>query len=860
MGSSSYSSKAATFSARTGVSYQRQITGLDGPSASVSFGNSFPQPEDIGDDRSGELDSTEGEQEQGGIAAADAVINELEAQSTTVDDGVGTSASPEEQDVSHRKQRQRRTNKSLFVSEDLSTQPSISSFVTAPLRPRKTFKSRLTSISSGKNPHASSFVTAKETPTPRRTSTNDTQGERVEQAPSVRLEADDYTVTPRSTELPTSSSAILEGTDSTARLLPPFRVGPSTATSPDILARDTERNTETAPPGSRPNKSGLVRFNLSNKPGKSDGRTAAKVGQVGRQRIWKRFQRGQSHPGEIVKMERMLVRVDTTMQELPEDYDENDSLKTEARTVEKWREYIVVCRESANEDAQFFIQMYKTRVIPAKEQTHVQKRSTHEIPLAQKTTHVNLYSSLDKTLVLWMPRKVGTMMFILRTRSAASAVEWYTFIRHSLGWQRPTDLQVNVPDLSVTLQLENPFGKLEASMKAAQLGKVDDTTITRTEEAEKAIASTVIQRSLKMLENNHEWADVLEAWLEKEKIGLAWKRYDRLEWVHGANEQRMFGTMAMQRTHELELRPKDHYPTETRTKKESLMEPAPVEGFLIRLTSQKGQVRRMGKMYFKRLYFATHDQFLCYCRPVKALPPPPPTLSLPDNPKVPSASDIVENTPLIFAVNPYPNEDGEIEWMRKGSPSVRQRHDEDAYKESERKTNTMLNAEGYINLSHVVRVQNIQRGNSPADANVDQGPDVDFHQEVEDTTRDDGTTGQFDDDRTFELVLKNKLVIRLQAYNTETKKEWMHCLRKLVRYWKLRLADDMTLYKTVRGLNLKRLEIDEEMEAHLGQFGRKWEVTRSIASPKLFNMCGISYCRAITVCTRAPSSISLLRE
>ena len=72
-------------------------------------------------------------------------------------------------------------------------------------------------------------------------------------------------------------------------------------------------------------------------------------------------------------------------------------------------------------------------------------------------------------------------------------------------------------------------------------------------------------------------------------------------------------------------------------------------------------------------------------------------------------------------------------------------------------------------------------------------------------------------------------------------------MRTLVHYWKLRLANDVEMLKTVRALNLNRLEIDEETEAYLGQFGSKWEVTRSVASPKLSNVGGIACCRAITV-------------
>jgi hypothetical protein len=61
-------------------------------------------------------------------------------------------------------------------------------------------------------------------------------------------------------------------------------------------------------------------------------------------------------------MERMLIRVDATANDVPDDYDENGNQKIESRTIEKWREYMVVCRQSISEDADFVLQMYKTRV------------------------------------------------------------------------------------------------------------------------------------------------------------------------------------------------------------------------------------------------------------------------------------------------------------------------------------------------------------------------------------------------------------------------------------------------------------------------------------------------------------------
>ena len=827
---------------------------------SATFSRSFPQPDEI-DEEPEQEDTTpsEDEHEEAEYEEEREGMSQLEAQSTAVETGNSSPEVHSSNEEPHTPVKRRPTFKDRLSPGQSKHKPSTSSFVTAPTRPRRALKSSKPSLSPVKSPPAASFITAKENQTPRKqTPRKPVENVRKTELTNTTKSFDSNQTqqgwspeTPRSVNFPPSShvDTVNQATDpsSTDALIPHGTFGPPSGTSPILGAKVSSQTGQE--PVQQATAGGMVRFNLADQVERKDTRTTFDAKKLGPQRSWKRLRKDQSRPGEIVKMEKMLVRVDSTMQELPPDYDENDSLKTSARTVEKWKEFVVVCRESTTDDADFSIQLYQTRVIPSKEETRVQTHSKHEIPLARKTTHVNLYSSLDKTVVIWVPWKAGTMMYILRTHSAASAVEWYTFIRRSLGEHRVTSLQVNVPDLSVTLKLDNPFDELEASISAARSDDVDEAAMKKTMEAEKAVASTIIRRSLDMLGNNPEWSSVLEAWLEKEKVGLAWKRYDRLEWVHGANEQKMYGTLAMQRTHELELRPKDHYLTSVKPRsEEAIDEPAPIEGFLIRLTSQKGNIRRLGKMYFKRLYFTAHNQFLCYCRPAKALPPPPPPkLSLSGNAKVPSASEIVHNTPLIYAVNPYPNKDGEIEWLHQGNAASKRRHDEDAYKEAERNTNTMLQAEGYINLSHIVRVQSAQRGNSVADENVGHGEDVDFHEEVEDTGRDDGKTDQFDDARTFELVMKNKLVIRLQAYNETTKKEWIHRLRKLVRYWKARLAADVDLYKTVRGENLKQLDVDEESEAYIGQFGSKWEVTRSVASPKLFNMCGLSSCRAITV-------------
>ena len=563
----------------------------------------------------------------------------------------------------------------------------------------------------------------------------------------------------------------------------------------------------------------------------------------------KRFRRSTLQAGQIIKMERMLVRVDLASTQFPEEFDENEGMKTEVRTLERWREFMVVVRKSkAENEEDFRLQLYKTRVIPEIDDENATKKPTREVRLDRKTARVNLYSSLDKSVVVWHPYHTGTRTIIMRPRSNAHSVEWYTFLRESLGWRRPVTLDVDVPDLNVTLKLQRPFEDLEpAGLEDVDVG----SAIAKAVAAEQAVAGKIVSQCLDMLKGDPEWSGVLEQWSETSQIGLAWKRYDRLEWIHGENEQKMYGSMAMQQSHDLELRPKQHYPTTTFGKKGVMHEePAPVEGFLIRLTSQKGTHQRMGKAYFKRLYFSTQNQFLVFNRPAKATPPHPPRLATINSKNVPSAHEIVEASPTMFEIDPFVlsgEESKSISWLESGNRDNVNRHDREALEEARRNLANLAACDGYIDLCRVHKVRQIQWGAHPVDENLSSGSDVDFHQSVSDTRQEDGTIKSIDDGRVFELLLDNGLIVRLQAYDKKTRDEWISRLRKLVKYWKLRTTADMDLFKSVRQTNLSALNIDEEMEALIGQFARKWEVRRSEASLQIYHMCGIGACRSISL-------------
>ena len=595
--------------------------------------------------------------------------------------------------------------------------------------------------------------------------------------------------------------------------------------------------------GVQPVTTGLVRFNIPNELVDKGQRAKGRVAEATSEASFQISRKAEAEPGQLLKAERMLVRVDATKHELPDNYSENDSLKAETTTVEKWREFIVTCRRSSEEKTEFVIQMNKTRVIPMLDKEHRSKKSAHSINLLQKVTKVNMFSSLDKTIVIWMPRGKETRIYLLRPRSSASSVEWFTFLNFILGWQNPSRLTVHVPDLDVNLELRNPLKDgdvLKKSSEQADSGTQAESSVAKV--ADGQVAREIINRSIEALQQS-DFEDILETWSEEgERIGLAWKRYDRLEWIHGANEERMYGSMAMQKTHDLELRPKRHYPTHVAKHPDQTMEePSPIEGFLVRQTSLKGTHKRFGKTFFKRLYFSTHDNFLCFSEPGKALPPKPPELLNTDNSGLPTASEIAKMIPLIYPVDPFPLQDGHIPWLSSGNKKRKVAMDQSAYEENERSIKLLLESEGYINLCHVVRVHRL-RTKTSAPPEQGQEATIDFE--------DSGTQGQqenADEARTLEIELKNGLVVRLQAFNRDTRQKWVQSLREIVEYWKLRTAEDMDIYKQVRQSNLETLNIDEETESYIGLEAQKWEVSRSIASPELFHMCGISCCRQVTV-------------
>lgn len=111
----------------------------------------------------------------------------------------------------------------------------------------------------------------------------------------------------------------------------------------------------------------------------------------------------------------------------------------------------------------------------------------------------------------------------------------------------------------------------------------------------------------------------------------------------------------------------------------------------------------------------------------------------------------------------------------------------------------------------------------------------------------EGAASEFDDERMFELVLDNDLVVRLQSYNLEARREWMRRLRDLIKYWKLRLQEDIKSLKEMRTQNIEMIKIDGGNESRFGDWIRPYQLVEAVSAPGMYHFCRLSSCRAISV-------------
>ncbi|CAG8606842.1 497_t:CDS:2 [Acaulospora morrowiae] len=485
-------------------------------------------------------------------------------------------------------------------------------------------------------------------------------------------------------------------------------------------------------------------------------------------------------PGSVIEEDRMLVRVErdyhTQVPQMHESSSQNLVYST------GWREYIVKLRPEK-------IELYKNK-----------KDKVDKVVFSSKTK-LSLYSTVDYTLALIDPYEHGTKVIILRPKTRSLSAKWYLLLRglfpESVVKPIPSVCEVSVPDLNVKIRIPLEDGDRAFRVTAEEVTKV----------------------VLDQLSGVSEWEDVLNEWMEHGDLRLCWKRYDRLEWIiwekNDGNVDRndlLVCPQFIERTHHLQLRVTQHYPTSvTLADGSKLMEPPPAEGYLIRITNNKGR-----KKNAKRLYFSTHDYYFFYMKPFSMCPPPPPkTDSLDTN----GENQCIDKRPLIYAIAPQIQ--GQVEENGTFMKADLKRR----YKQ-------VVSAIGFINLIEVVEVRPHRNDN-----NGD-------HKYAEGEGRERETQGK---GSPFELVMKNNKIIVLQAYSHETRDEWIKRLSDLVRYWKARVESDAQTRINMLKINQSNENQDEDHVSMVdGDIQEHFNNFKSYANPAVWHWCTLNGCRDLT--------------
>jgi hypothetical protein len=399
-----HSSKAPTFSASSDVGRRRRLTGLDAPNASAVYRATFPQPDNVREDGLGQDDDDDDddddEPEDPDSSSKSTKGRDLNIISTVeqVDDGAESDGEATIRAlVALDIPRGGPSDPRLLKEEGENAEDVLSSYTTAHTVASPSTPTPLATPRPGDA--STDYMNSRPTDTFRRRQTSDTSFVTASDGNSIIVDEpgaafqtqprspSDHEATPTNSPRPGEerSSASFETTN-------PATPGPTTSDTfllasqhgqqldQGVSGNDTAgtaqnskhqqsstENTEQENANNSELRSpGVVRFNIPENPMlKQEMQVRAKLAQgMRKSRLSRAFTRGKLKDGEIVKVEKMLVRFDITIgSEQPnDDYDEKDSQRVETRITEKWREFMVVCRESHEDDAALCLQMYKTRV------------------------------------------------------------------------------------------------------------------------------------------------------------------------------------------------------------------------------------------------------------------------------------------------------------------------------------------------------------------------------------------------------------------------------------------------------------------------------------------------------------------
>lgn len=535
--------------------------------------------------------------------------------------------------------------------------------------------------------------------------------------------------------------------------------------------------------------------------------------------------------GEIIAAEKMLVLLKgTKLKYVSHQFGEIENIET--RVLEKWKEYIVVARNTSNPSAPILLQFYKNRDIP-KIQENITNNVSKLDTILTKDTFVKFYSTLDKTIVFWRGSETGSLLYILRARSHKLSLRWLSLFLRTLGAEKSAHISIGIPFLGYSMEVTLPISIIQEEQDRVKREREMNNLLCYHEIMSLSNRASPVLKylyavTLKLLKNVGYTKEDIKKLLSDRIFGLAWRQYDRIEWMDGSNEEGLYYNWVLVDAYELEIRAKQPFAQSVMFENGTTMEePVPIEGFLVRLTNWAGKVKKykshIGELFFKPLFFHTHDQFLFFSKTKNVIPGNPLGHEF-DNFLDKDDEAKAARAPLIYEIRPFQTDSsGEIVWLKGQTSSYTARkYDENGFYEIQRRGMLLANSNGYIDLCEVHAIQPFSQAIIPFT--------------IFNTSK--ARTQPINKDQIIEIIMKSGPTILLQAYNKETRDLWIERLSQLSTYWKRRIFEVTARINGAREHNLTHLNAvtDYEIDTFLGSRGNKWESTTldSMADENLF--------------------------
>ncbi|CCK71723.1 Spo71p KNAG_0H03080 [Huiozyma naganishii CBS 8797] len=570
----------------------------------------------------------------------------------------------------------------------------------------------------------------------------------------------------------------------------------------------------------------------------------------------------------ILKMDKMLVMVKVAVKHkepIPE-FNETECIDT--RIEERWKEYIVVARETDYSPPSVLLQFYRKRKLLKKSLAGASKEDMfHGTALAfllDRNCLVRFYSTLDKTISIQVPDHLlqeipeeefptvhseisPLKIYILRCSTLAKSYEWFVFLQKQLNRRAiPKCLSIKIPEVGLVVRatIHEPVMNFLTELEKKEEDSLKVAFLTRGYRIFQCpllrYLTVVVFQELK----RSGYQDQIDSWQRTNTVlGCDMRRYDRIEWCSGQESAFLKGSYTLEKTHLLEFRSLVHYPRQIRDDSgKTMLEPTPIEGYLLKCCNKFGADKLMfGRNFVKPSYFFTCDNLLFHLNSLEAVPPLPLNIEV-DEYGLPSdidaATDEMENMAVHFEQDPYPiTMESHISWLNKDiSLADFNSRDHYAFKCFNRRIAQILKTNAILEMTRIKEIK--------------QGCDEDFWDHEMRNTFLHATNlafwqkkGMVLSDFPQSVILittDDELTLKLAAPSPIVAKEWVSSLKRMVSFWKERQKHDVQEMWGVKRFNLEKLRINDMEEANINEGTAKWICDRGKANVEQFNVNSIS--------------------